>query len=95
MTNRSAYQLELQISHSVCAKVQKENILRRKERRNRENIERTERMERSKHNRGRGLPRAHTYVGGNPPKNECIKFHGFSEREKQFDNTRTICKFEI
>ena len=29
-----------------------------------------------------------------PPK-MSIKFHGFSEREKQFDNTRTTCKLEI
>ena len=87
--------MELQISHSVCTKVQKENILRRKKRRNRKNTERIVRMERSKHNRGGGLPRPHTYVGGNTAENECIKFHGISERKKQFDNTRKTCKLEI
>ena len=57
--------MELQISYSICAEVQKESILWGKETRNRRDTEETVRMEKDKNNRGGGVPRPYTYAHRN------------------------------
>ena len=50
------YNLELQISHRVCTKVQKKSILWRKKVRNRSDIKRNVQVERGKLNNSRRMP---------------------------------------
>ena len=69
--------MELQIPHSVCAKISQAGVLQRKEGSSRENTQATVRIERGKNNRSRGVPRPHTYAGGNTTEVCGVKLHGY------------------
>ena len=58
------YKMELEISHRVRSKVQKESILQRKERGSRRNTENTLRLEEDQDCASRGVPRPCAYAGG-------------------------------
>ena len=78
--------MELQISHSVCAEVQKESALQRKKTRGGRNPKDTLRMEKDKNSRGRSVPGPCTYAGGNTAKSIGVQLHGIFERQKQSDD---------
>ena len=77
--------MELQISYRVCAKVSKEDILWRDASRDREDIARIMWMERSKYYRSRSMSRSYSHARRNTTQDECVKFHGISQREEQFN----------
>ena len=52
-------------------------------------------LEENQYHRSRGMPRPYPYAGGNTAKGFNIKFHGISERKKQFDDIREVSKIEI
>ena len=58
------YKMELEISHSIRSKVQKESILQRKERGSRRNSENTLRLEEDQDCGSRGVARPCAYAGG-------------------------------
>ena len=78
--------MELQISYSICAKVQKESILSRKAIGSRENTKNAVRMEESRNHRSRSMPGPCAYVGRDTTKGKCIKFYGIFKRKKQPDD---------
>ena len=78
--------MELQVSYSICAKVSKESILRRKKERNRSDTKEIVRMEEGEYNRGRSVPGPCTYAGGNIAKSIGVQLHGIFERQKQSDD---------
>ena len=78
--------MELQVSHSVCAEVQKKSVLQRKKTGGRRNSKNTVQLEEDKNHRGRSLPGPCTYAGRDTSKGGGIKLHGISQREKQFDD---------
>ena len=52
-------------------------------------------LETNQNNRGRSVSRPYPYAGRDTAQDECIKFCGISEREKQFVDTRKAWKFKI
>ena len=87
--------MELQISHSLCAKIQKANFLWRAQSRSGENIKGIVRMERDNDNRGGSVPKSHTHAGRNTTKRKCIRIHGIFEGKKQYIDTRKTWKFKV
>lgn len=49
----------------------------------------------SRNHRSKCMRRAYTHVSNNTAQNECIEIYGDIERKKQFDDIRSICKFEV
>ena len=80
-TNSLAHtKLGLQVSYSVCAKIQKESVFRRKTNGNKRDIASVMPMERSRNCRRRSMSRSYTYVGKYPAQNERFGFYGLFER---------------
>ena len=78
--------MELQVSYSVCAKIQAKSILRRKKVRNKRNTTKTVPVERSRNSRRGSVPGSHTYAGKYPAQNERFGVHGVFERKKLVDD---------
>ena len=49
----------------------------------------------SRNHRSKCMRRPYTHVSNNTAQNECIEIYGDIERKKQFDDIRSICKFEV
>ena len=82
--------MELQVSYSVCAKIQEKSILWTISCRNRENITKFMRVETSKYNRGRNMYRQRTYAGRDASQNESVGVYGVSQGEKFGINISTV-----
>ena len=80
--NSLAHNMELQISHSICAEVQKTNLLRRTQSGSRKDTERAVRVEGDKDNRSRDMPGPCAYAGGNPAEAVGFQLYGVPERKK-------------
>ena len=79
------YKMELQISHSVCAKVSAKGILSGEESSNRKDLTAAMRMERGTDYRSGSVSGAYPYAGRKTTEDGSIKFYGISEREEQND----------
>lgn len=91
----STYIMELQVSYSVCAKVQTEGIFRRKTVGDTRNTAKIMSMERGRDNRGRSMPRPYTYAGEHPAQNERFGVYGVSERKKCIADIPEMGEHEI
>ena len=87
--------MELQVSHRICAEVQKKGLLRRKAIRDMRNIATIMPMERSRNNRGRSMPGSHTYAGIDPAQNERFGIYGIFERKKCVIDISEVGKYEV
>ncbi len=74
----STYNMELQISYSLCTKVQETSNLRKDKSGDRAETKKVMRMERSRNNRSRSLPGPNTSFSIDTAKDKCIKFYGIS-----------------
>ncbi len=72
--------MELQISYSICPKIQEKNIFWRIPCRNKLDTEKFVRVEECKNSRGRGMYRPCAYVVGNTTQNERVGIYGVFER---------------
>ncbi len=87
--------MELQISHSICTEVPKEDILSGKATRDRRNTQEIVRVEAGGNNRGRSMPGSHPYAGKYSPKDQCVRVRRILEREKHPDHIRETRKPEV
>ena len=78
--------MELQISCSVCTKVQEASILQRKKADNRRNIKATVCKKEREYSGSRDMPGPYTYAVGDTAEAERIEFYGVFEGEKQFND---------
>ena len=79
----STYEMELQISYSVCPKVSEESILWTKRREAiREIIKDFVSMERCRNNRRRSMPGPHTSISKYTTQNERFELYGVFKRKK-------------
>ena len=93
--SHTAYEVELQIPYSICAKVSEKGILRRKESRGRSDITATLRMEGSTDSTGRSMPGSCAYAHRNTAKGGSIKFHGIPQGKEQPDDLREVSRIEV
>ena len=78
--------MELQVSHSFCAKISQEGILWREAKGNRRNSADAVQLEKSEDRRSRGVSKSCTYAFENPAQSGDIEFHGILEGKKQLDD---------
>ena len=90
-----AHKMELQVSHCICAKVQKKGILRGKAIRDTRNIATIMPMERGRNYRGRGMCRPYPYAGEYPAQNERFGIYGISKRKKRVIDISKVGKHEV
>ena len=83
--------------YCICAKIQKESVLRREKKRNWKHSEDAVQLERDQDYRSRGMPGPHPHADRDTAKDSSSKFHGVAERKKQPDAVREVpgAKIEI
>ena len=93
--SHTAYEVELQIPYSICAKVSDKGVLWRKESRGRRDFTATLRMEGGTDSTGRSMPGSCAYAHRNTAKGGSIKFHGISQGKEQPDDLREVSGIEV
>ena len=89
------YKMELEISHRVRSKVQKESILQRKERGSRRNTENTLRLEEDQDCGSGSVSGSRAYADRDTAKGFSLRFYGIFKGKEQLDDLRKISGTEI
>lgn len=89
------YDMELQISYSVCTEVPKKSVFWREKGSNREDPEAAVRVEGNRNPRSGNLSGSCTYAGEHTAEGIGIRLYGIPERKEQSDDLRAVREPEI
>ena len=82
----SAFEIQMSISHSICAEISEEKNLRDTEKRYRRDIEEAVRAKRSEDIGSRGTRRPYTHADNNTAVFKCSTVRGISQGKKFADD---------
>ena len=87
--------MELQIPHSICAKVQKESVFCRKAGSNQGDNKDIVPVEGCRNNRRGSMPRSYPSTSKYPTEDERIRIYGIFKRKKQLNDIPEVWEYEI